>query len=118
MSQPKREIKLYFEHREYKGLIFQYVGPLYYPDGRKVEEWVSVKCLNDLGLRAYKTNAYCAVAKSLLTPYRGTLPSAETKHTRPAIRRPASPSERIEKSSIRTRAGGKGNIGMFGDDEL
>lgn len=111
--------KIYFEHKEYKGLIFQYVGPLHYPDGRKVEDFVSVYCLNDLGLRAYKTHAYTAVAKRSLTPYRGPLPNGEPHKGPAATRRPPSPNERIERTNVAILRDGKEpqQASIFGDDK-
>jgi hypothetical protein len=115
----RRPKNIYFEHREYKGLIFNYVGPLYYVDGRKVPDFVSVLCLNDLGLRAYLKGAYTAVAKRSLTPYRGPLPNGETAtRGRPAARRPPSLNERIEKTGIKvSSAKGAQQIDIFGDEK-
>ncbi len=115
----RRPKNIYFEHREYKGLIFDYVGPLYYPDGRKVPDFVLVFCLSDLGLRAYKTGAYTAVAKRSVTPYRGPLPNGEKATTgRPATRRPSSLNERIEKTNISiSSTKGSRQTDIFGDEK-
>ena len=111
-----RPKNIYFEHREYEGLIFNYVGPLYYMDGTKNKDFVRVVCLNDLGLRAYKTNANTADAKRVLTPYRGPLPDGAVVHTEPAQRRPSSLNERIEKTGIQVRSAHTGESGDLFDE--
>ena len=46
---------IYFSHRRYPDLILEYIGPLFYMNGDKVQDFVSVRCMNDLGLRAYSS---------------------------------------------------------------
>ena len=72
--------KLYFTHVDHQqgscpALVFEYIGPLRYMNGDKVADFVSVRCINDLGLRAYKAGGFTAVAKKSLIPYpKGDLP--------------------------------------------
>jgi len=95
--------RLYFVHREYKEckahppLVFEYIGKLHYFDGTEVKDFVKVRCINDLGLRAYKAGAYTAVAKRLLSPYKEELPDPWFIPAHPPIRQVLAPSERVEK---------------------
>ena len=102
--------KLYFSHRQYPEcpdhppIVVEYVGPLYYMDGRKVKDFVSVRFINDLGLREFCAGAFGAVAKRLLSPYRDQelpdpffVPSYKPERKQPA------PTERINKTNVNTR---------------
>lgn len=92
---------IYFSHRRYPALILEYIGPLYYPNGDKVPDFVSVRCMNDLGLRAYSAGAYTAEAKRMLSPYRGELPDPHYRPaTKPEPKAPA-PNERIHKTNVK-----------------
>ena len=92
---------IYFSHRRYPDLILEYIGPLFYMNGDKVQDFVSVRCMNDLGLRAYSSGAYTAEAKRLLSPYRGELPDPHYRpETKPEPKAPA-PNERIHKTNVK-----------------
>jgi len=102
--------KLYFTHRQYPEcpdhppIVVEYVGALYYTDGRKVEDFVSVRFINDLGLREFCAGAFGAVAKRLLSPYRDQdLPDPFFVPRYKPERKQPSPTERINKTTINTR---------------
>ena len=102
--------KLYFMHKQYRGgkgippLVFEYIGPMFYMDGRKVEDFVSVRCINDLGLRAYLAGAYTSVAKRFLTPYRtGDLPDPNFRPSSPPAPQPLAPMNRVNKTLVRAK---------------
>lgn len=104
--------KLYFVHKQYRGsdtcqpLVFEYVGPIFYMDGRKVEDFVSVRCINDLGMRAYLAGAYTVVGKRFLAPYKtGALPDPNWRPSTIPAPQPLAPVDRINKTTINTKRG-------------
>tara|TARA_R110001599_G_scaffold161279_1_gene349751 strand:+ start:35 stop:496 length:462 start_codon:yes stop_codon:yes gene_type:complete len=102
--------KKYFVHRQYPKciahppLVFEYVAPLYYFDGREVPDFVKVRCINDLGIRCFLAGAYTAIAKRFLSPYpEGYLPDPYWKSGQPIEPKPPAPQHRITKSRINTK---------------